>query len=248
MSKKYLNFEEQCELVKKSLAGDENAFTQLLDFTYPFIVKLATPYLSCGLEFEDLIQEGNIAVYTALSKYRPECKAKFSSYAVFHIRKRLNLYVQSQRRIQLPSLKQVQLSSYLELLEEPDPCPGGSLTDEQMAEILDMNLKQYRLMKNLPISFLGKLSCVEEVKDSQPSTTSMEDQAILNVIVEDAIKELPEMERYILSRYYQLSGFQVNATIEDISKEVGYSKEWVRQKLHAARAKLHDALKDIYDM
>lgn len=240
MAKIYLNYEEQCNLVKESLAGNENALNTILQFSYPLIAKLASSYMKYGCEFEDLIQEGYIAIYTALPKYRPEMNTKFSTYALWHVRKRLNLYAQSQRMIQIPTLKLEKLKNYNLLLNELEPSVLGNNTE--MAALLDMSEKEYLTLKNVPTSYL---KFDPETERQEDAAEDIEDIILLKILVEDALEHLSEKERYVICRYYQVGGFSEKSTLEDISKDLNCSKEWVRQLLIVAKSKLSDLLSDL---
>ena len=81
-----LTYEQECELAKKAAAGDKASRTKLVNSNLRFVINVAKKYQNNGLEFEDLVSEGNVGLLTAIDHFDVNKGYHFISYAVWWIR------------------------------------------------------------------------------------------------------------------------------------------------------------------
>ena len=96
---KLLTFEEELELSRKILAGDEIARTQLIESNLRLVVRIAKNYLTPEVSILDLIQEGNLGLMRAASKYDYKKEVRFSTYASWWIKQSIVRSLSNKKRI-----------------------------------------------------------------------------------------------------------------------------------------------------
>ena len=98
-----LSYEEEYELALKAKEGDKKARDKIISANLRFVVSVAKKYRGQGMALEDLINEGNIGLVTAIDKFEPEKGYHFISYAVWWIRQSiLKALAEQSRPIRLP--------------------------------------------------------------------------------------------------------------------------------------------------
>jgi RNA polymerase primary sigma factor len=102
-----LSFEEEIDLSKKIEKGDKNALKKMTEANLRLVVKIARSYMSSGVAFLDLIQEGNIGLMKAAEKFDHRKNVRFSTYAAWWIRQSIvRAIAKNQRHIKLPHRKE----------------------------------------------------------------------------------------------------------------------------------------------
>ncbi len=175
--------EQEIEYAKKAKAGDMKARNAIVNANLRFVISVAKKYLKSGLEFEDLISEGNIGLLTAIDKFDVNKGYKFISYAVWWIRQSiLKAIGEKSRAIRLPSNK----ANELVQIDQAKKLVSGNKTEEQeiteIAQMLNMDSSYVREMINLSKEMI---SLDAETKGGEGTTTVGE-------FVEDTISEKPE--------------------------------------------------------
>lgn len=175
--------EQEIEYAKKAKAGDMKARNAIVNANLRFVISVAKKYLKSGLEFEDLISEGNIGLLTAIDKFDVNKGYKFISYAVWWIRQSiLKAIGEKSRAIRLPSNK----ANELVQIDQAKKLVSGNKTEEQeiteIAQMLNMDSSYVREMINLSREMV---SLDAETKGGEGTTTVGE-------FVEDTISEKPE--------------------------------------------------------
>ena len=136
-----LNFEDELLLSRKIQKGDEAAKQRLIEANLRLVVKIAKAYITPDVSFLDLIQEGNLGLIKAASKYDYEKNVRFSTYAAWWIKQAIVRSLSNKRRaIRLPhrkeeALKKIQKTFYIlnqKLLRKPSV--------EEVAEELHMKV------------------------------------------------------------------------------------------------------------
>ena len=98
-----LSYEEEYELALLANKGDNRARDKIVSANLRFVVSIAKKYRGQGMPIEDLINEGNIGLVTAIDKYEPEKGYHFISYAVWWIRQSiLKALAEQSRPVRLP--------------------------------------------------------------------------------------------------------------------------------------------------
>ena len=251
-----VNKKEEEELARDIHGGDdsrhEDARTTLIKANLRLVVKIAHDFKGLGLPLLDLISEGNIGLMRAVEKFDPAKGAKFSSYAAWWIKQSMRRALANQSRtIRIPvqsagkinKIKTVRMRLIEELGREP--------SSAEIAEHLDFS---ERTVAGLRLADLRTISLHDpiqqgeegEFKDIIPDRHAMTPDQIIGDVesvfrLMDLLDQLDERERRILEMRFGLRGGRA-LTLEEVSQEIGRTRERVRQIQNQALAKLKQLL------
>ena len=236
-----LNSEEETYLSQQIKAGNTVALDTLVKSNLRFVISVAKQYQNQGLTLSDLINEGNLGLMKAASRFDATRGFKFISYAVWWIRQSiLQALAEQSRLVKLPQNKVDTISrinrgfSRLEQEYQRDP------TADEIADMLEMNLllvEQSMQSGGYHLSLDAPLFDDEENENSQydffsndfaPSPDNDLLETSLKTEIERLLCKLDSREAAILSSYYGLNGRQALA-LDDISRRFGLTRERVRQ-------------------
>ena len=250
-----LSAEEEIKYGRLVLKGDEVARRKMIESNLRLVVKIARRYYNRGMEFSDLIEEGNLGLLRAVEKYDPERGFRFSTYATWWIRQTIERAIMNQTRtIRLPIhvLRELNLclSTARKLMNEQEREP----TFGEIAEALDKSIEDVKSMMELNERVVsldiqvgsdnsqGK-PLVEAIPDKV--TASPEDaleKERLNESLEACLEELNPKQREVLCRRFGLGGYE-RQTLEEVGLAVGLTRERVRQIQMSALKSLREILR-----
>jgi RNA polymerase primary sigma factor len=253
--------EQEIELAAKIKKGDAGARERMINANLRLVVTIARDYINLGLPLLDLISEGNIGLTKAVERFDPAKGAKLSTYAMWWIKQSIKRALANQSKtIRLPvhlvdklaKVRRVSLQMSDELGREP--------TDDELGEELGIATEKVARLKSIgirpasldaPIADDDSTQFGESVGDENAQTPFewLRDKNLRGE-VDGLIALLNSREKEIISRRFGLDGGKPK-TLEDVGKDLGVTRERIRQLQNIALTKLRRALskkEDLFDV
>lgn len=234
---KILEKSEEEELLLKAKAGDSEAKNQLILCNLRLVVSVAKKYMSKGMNFIDLISEGNLGLIHAIDKFDLSKGYRFSTYAVWWIKQSITKAVINKgREIRIPSYKYDLFNKVNKIVMKNFVKDGKYISEKEIAEEIGISEKK---VKNIMREFQEILSLNMEVGENiyledtliNKSSKNLEEkimEKLGNEKVHEILDTLELREKEILKRRYGLDGYDIN-TLEEIGYEFKITRERVRQ-------------------
>ena len=253
-----VNKEQEVDLAAKihgeDLYAHDEARSTLIKANLRLVVKIAHDFKGLGLPLLDLISEGNIGLMRAVEKFDPSKGAKFSSYAAWWIKQSMRRALANQSRtIRIPvqsagkinKIKTVRMKLAEKLGREP--------TDAEIAEHLDYSertvaglrladLRTFSLHDPIQQGEDGEFQDIIPDRGAQTPDRILSDVESVNRLI-SLLSELDDREKMILKMRFGLDGKRAK-TLEEVSQEIGRTRERVRQIQNQALSKLRALLAD----
>lgn len=246
-----LDREAERALARRWIAGDRRAGDKLVEACLPFVVSIAIEYRRWGVPLEDIIQQGNLGLLKAASKFDPDREVRLATYAAYWIRAEIREYVvRAFRVVRIGTTKGERraLRTYR----------TTKTTDlEALAEASGLSVD--RLEKLLPLLTAREASLDASTGDGGSPLDALvgtwldpEEEAVRSETAEHAgravhaaVDHLDERERLIVKERLMNED---PPTLQELGVRLGVSKERVRQLEERARTKLRGELASLAEL
>ncbi len=255
-----LGRDEERELARRAEAGDADAAGRLIASHLRFVIKIARRYRGSGLPMSDLIQEGTVGLIRAVRRFNPDRGVRLSTYAMWWIRSAIQDHVVHSWSLVRMGTTNAQKAMILRLRQVTAELIGGAegLSDEITARLA----KSFGATANEVATLARRLAggdwsldqpmagpdgdqrtwmdCLtSDAPTPEQAAAEASERRFLSEIVDKALAMLPPREQLVIrKRYFE----EVRQTFEAIGRELGVSKDRVRQLETLALAKLRELL------
>ena len=254
--------EEEVELAERMAKGDPAARKRLSEANLRLVVSIAKRYVGRGMQFLDLIQEGNLGLIKAVEKFDHTKGFKFSTYATWWIRQAITRAIADQARtIRIPVHMVETINKVKKVSSQLLHKNGHDPSAEEIAEELDMPIDKVREIMRVaqePVSLETPIGEEEDshlgdfIEDSDaPAPADAASHTLLKEQLEDVLSTLTPREKKVLELRFGLEDGRTR-TLEEVGKEFNVTRERIRQiEAKALRKLRHPSrskkLKDFLD-
>jgi len=243
-----LSFEEEQDLAHRIAKGDEDARAKMIEANLRLVVNIGKRYISRGLPFSDIIEEGNIGLIKAVEKFKPEKGFRFSTYASWWIKQSIERALVNQTRTRrLPVHISEEINSFVKVVRRLVQSLNREPTAEEIASEMNYSPEQVKDIMQLirktqsldtPIGNKEEGSLKDLIEDESSLSPSKVTEGIRrHELIMEWLEYLTDNEKKVISLRFGLEDGEAQ-TLEVIGKEFGLTRERVRQIEASALNKL----------
>ena len=247
-----LNFKQEQELGKRVMAGDAVARNQMIESNLRLVISIGKRYMNRGFPFADIVEEGNLGLIKAVEKFNYKRGFRFSTYASWWIRQYIERAIINQAKlVRLPVHVVERLNRFLGDVERMVHERGREPTIDEIVARTKFSKEDVEDLKQLIRTTCSLDSPINDRSDTflkdvieDPMAISPADSAEGIQRREELmnwVRSLPEKERIVVIARFGLDGGEAK-TLEEIGRELGLTRERVRQIEMAALGRIRAAL------
>ena len=234
-----LTYEQELELAKRILNGDEDAKQELAESNLRLVVSIAKKYVGRGMLFLDLIQEGNMGLIKAVEKFDYEKGFKFSTYATWWIRQSITRAIADQARtIRIPVHMVETINKLIRTSRHLLQRRGREPTPEEISKELEMPVEKVMEIQKIAQDPVSLETPIGEEDDSHlgdfiqdDDSPAPQDAAAYTMLKEqlaEVMSTLTPREAKVLRLRFGLDDGKAR-TLEEVGKEFDVTRERIRQ-------------------
>ena len=244
-----LTAQEELALARRIRRGDLQARKRMIQANLRLVISIAKRYSNLGVPLADLIEEGNLGLMRAVQKFNPRKGFRFSTYAAWWIKQFVLRSIANQgKTIRIPVYMVDIISRHRKISERLAQRLGRKPEADEIAKAMRLSVKKVEAIEELtappasldaPIGEDGTAQFMDLVENTG-ATSSKDELAefLTHEKVADLLDRLTDRERAILTLRYGLHD-GVTYTLGETAKQLGLTRERVRQIQNAAEHKLH---------
>ena len=234
-----LTFEQEQELAKRIEQGDQEARAKMIESNLRLVVAIGKKYINRGLQFSDIIEEGNLGLIRAVEKFQYQRGFKFSTYASWWIKQSIERAIVNQTRtIRLPVHIAEIVNAYLRTTRQLTQSLGREPSVEEIAKKMKVTVDKVRSISQVvretySLDMLIGDQEEDTLKDilqdpNAVSPASFSDEIRRREHIDDWLQQLSVSERKVIEMRFGLTDGETK-TLDAIGKEFGITRERVRQ-------------------
>ncbi|MFH1665462.1 MAG: RNA polymerase sigma factor RpoD/SigA [Candidatus Omnitrophota bacterium] len=235
-----LNAKDEKEIANRIKKGDKKATQLMIKSNLRLVINIAKKYSYLGVPMLDLIEEGNLGLMKAVTKFEPDRGYRFSTYAAWWIKQFITRAVANQgKTVRIPVYVMEMLMRYQKVKKHLSQKMKKNPQVSDIAKKMKMPVARIRQLNHMASSIASLNAPIGESGDSE-FMDLIEDESIVNALdelskfllherIEGLLEKMTEREKKILSLRFGITEDGVAHTLRDTAKHFGITRERVRQ-------------------